>query len=120
LAPNIIIRRLVPTTACSLDHTVTKTSSHDDRDDIGVLEKIDAIGEQEAQRRLRQRIEILGRELAIAHDNGIAVGDDVDRARRIVFEPDLARLLDIELALGAAPSGPTWTKSPTSCACWYR
>ena len=32
----------------------------------------------------------------------------------VIFETHLAGLLDVEVALGAVPSGPTWTKFPTS------
>src|SRR5262249_1750843 len=66
----------------------------------GVTQEIDAVGKQEPQRRLRQRIDVLSGELAVAHHDRRAVGDDVDAARLVVIEPDLARLLDIELALG--------------------
>ena len=75
-------------------------------DDVGVLHQIDAVRQQIAQRRLRQRIDVLGRELAVAHRHRRSVGDDVDRARRVIFETHLAGLLDVEIALGLAAVGP--------------
>src|SRR6266508_5142963 len=74
---------------------VTKTSS----ERIGVANEVDAVGQQKSQRRLRERIKILRREPAVAHHDRLPVGDDLDRGRRIIFEPDLAGLLDVELAL---------------------
>ena len=107
LAPNIIIRRLVPTNCCfSSIVTVTNTSSAASDDHVGVAQQVDAIGQQIAQRRLRQRIEVLRRELAVAHHDRAAVGDDFDHARRIVFEADLAGLLQVELTFGAGAVGP--------------
>src|ERR1043166_3575376 len=47
----------------------------------------------------------LFRSLAIAHDHRGAVGDELDRARRIVLETDAAGLLQVELALGLAAVG---------------
>ena len=88
-----------------LDHDGDEQLVGGDADHVGVAQEVDVVGEQEAQRRLRQRIEILGRELAVAHHHRRAVGDDIDRARRVVFEADLAGLLDVELALGAAAVG---------------
>ena len=76
-----------------------------DVDDIGVLQQIDPVRQQEAQRRLRQRIDVLGRKLRIAHRQRRSVGDDRDRAGRIVLETHLARLLDVEIALGLAAVG---------------
>ena len=75
-------------------------------DDVGVLHQVDAVRQQIAQRRLRQRIDVLGRELAVAHRQRRSIGDDRDRARRVIFEAHLAGLLDVEIALGLAAVGP--------------
>ena len=71
-------------------------------DDVGVAQKIDMVGEQVAQRRLRQRIEILRVERTVAHHDRRTVGNDLDRARRIVGETHLARFLNVERPLDAS------------------
>ena len=88
-----------------LDHDSDEHVVGGNRDHIGVAHEIDTLGQQEAQRRLRQWIEILRREPRVAHDNRGAVGDDFGHARAVVGEVHLARLQDIELAFGAAAVG---------------
>ncbi len=85
-----------------LDHDGRENVVGIDADDIGVAQQIDLVGEQEAQRRLPERIEILRREPAIAHHQRGAVGDQLNRTRIVIFEAQLARLLHEQLALGLA------------------
>src|SRR5262249_56279268 len=73
--------------------------------DVRLLQEVDTIGEKKAQRRLRERIKILRGELAVAHHDRLAIGDDLDSARRLVVEADPAGLLDVELAPDAAAVG---------------
>ena len=95
MALNIIISLLVPMMRVrSSIETVTYFSSAPTDDHLGVVPQVDAVGEQEAQRRLRQRIEVLGVEPAVVHHDRGAVRDHLDRRRRIVFEPDPAGLRD--------------------------
>src|SRR5262249_59680459 len=81
-------------------------------DNVRVPQQVNPVGEQEAQRRLRKRVEILGGELAIAHHDRLPVGDDLDAARRLVFETNLAGLLDIELASDATAVGADLDEIP--------
>src|SRR5205814_86553 len=73
--------------------------------DIGVFEEIDAVRQQKPQWRLRQRIDVLGRKLAVAHRQRRSIGDNRDRTWIIIFETHLAGLLDVEIALGLAAVG---------------
>jgi hypothetical protein len=43
-------------------------------------------------------MEILRRQITIAHDDVVAIRDDLDRARRFVFKSHSARLLEIEFS----------------------
>ena len=79
---------------------------HGDVDDVGVLQQVDAVRQQITQRRLRQRIDVLRGELAVAHRQRRSVGDHRDRGRRVIFETHLAGLLDIEVALGLGAVRP--------------
>src|SRR5439155_17659296 len=54
---------------------------------------------------LRERIKILRGQLAVAHHDRLAIGDDLDSARLLVVEADLTGLLDVELAPDAAAVG---------------
>ena len=46
-----------------LDHDGDEHVVGMDADHVGVAQQVDAVGQQEAQRRLRQRIDVLGRSL---------------------------------------------------------
>ena len=72
------------------------------RGDVGLFQQIDAVGKQEAQRRLRERVEVLRFELTVAHHQRIAIGHEFDRARRFVLEAHAPGLLQVDLAFGAA------------------
>ena len=80
---------------------VVGTHAHD----VRLLQEVDTLGEKKAQRRLRERIKILRGELAVAHHDRLAIGDDLDSARLLVVEADLTGLLDVELAPDAAAVG---------------
>ena len=77
-----------------------------DRHHVGFAPQIYAVRQQVPQRGRRQRIGVAGVELAVAHHHEGAIGDDVDRARRVIFEPHLAGLLDVEFAFRLAPVRP--------------
>ena len=98
-----------------LDHHGDEHVVGIDRDQVGVLHQIDVVGEQEAQRRLRQRIDVLRRQLAVAHHDRLAVGDELDRARADRIRSAPAGLLRCRTCPGVRPpSGPTWTNLPIS------
>ena len=103
LSKNSAIFEVPPSVDLSSSRTRGALGLERDADDADVLAEIDMVAEQELQRRLRDRVEVLGHELAVAHRHRGAVGDDLDRRRRVVFEPDLARALEVELAGEAAP-----------------
>ena len=113
LASNIIITAGADQRLLLLDHDGGEDIVGIDADHIGVAQQVDAVREQETQRRLRQRKKILGRELAVAHGDEPSVGNDVDRIGGSYSKRTRAGLLDVELACGLVPSGPTCTKSPT-------
>jgi putative ABC transport system substrate-binding protein len=69
------------------------------RHHVRVAQEVDPTGQKETQRRLRERIDILGRQLSVAHNQGLPVGYDLNRARRIIFEANAAWLLHIKFAL---------------------
>ncbi len=74
-----------------LDHDGREDIVGIDADHVGVAQQVDLVREQEAQRRLRQRIKILRRELAVAHHDRRAVGDELDRRRIVIFEAHACR-----------------------------
>src|SRR5262245_26605320 len=67
-----------------------------------ILREIDAIGEQESQRRLRQRVDILGCKPAVAHHYRRAVRYQFDGTWVVVLKSNSARLGDVEISLGSA------------------
>ena len=48
----------------------------------GIAQQVDPVGQQEAKRSLGERVDVLRRKLAVAHHDGIAVGDHVRRDDR--------------------------------------
>src|SRR6185437_5368219 len=63
------------------------------------------VGQQKTQRRLRQWIDILRCQTAVAYHYVPAISDEFDRTRIVVFEAYLAGLGNIEIALRAAAVG---------------
>ena len=69
-----------------------------DIDEPVVLGQVDAVPQQEFQGRLADGVQVLGRELAVAHGDGGAVGDHLQGRGRGVLEAQLAGALQVELA----------------------
>src|SRR5262245_52792592 len=76
-----------------------------DRYQMRILREIDAIGEQESQGCLRQRVDILGCQPAVAHHHRRAVRYQLDGTRVVVLKSDSAWLGDVEISLGSAAIG---------------
>ena len=61
--------------------------------------EVEALVEEQAERRLRQRPDVVGLQLLVEDEHRLAVGDDADRRRRVVLEAHAARPGDVEFAL---------------------
>jgi hypothetical protein len=73
---------------------------------FGIARQIDLIGQQVSQGSLRQWIQILRCQITIAHNERVAIRDELDRARRLVLKSHSAGLLEIELSYRPAT---VWT-----------
>jgi len=118
LAENISSTLWVPPSVCFFLDLArdTNVSSAENRRDIGFLEQIDAVGEQEAQRGLRERIRGPGyRACDRAPPSELAIRDKFQWGSAACTRTSPCRAsANKSWPSERRPSGPIWTKSPTS------